>query len=184
MLHTTICRLAFTVMVLSMAMTPGAAQQSPSFRISDHGFSNGGNPAAGINPESASFKVSLSSIGEPFASVGLASISFHTDTGFGSAYLPPGEVLGLQFLDADTLDWNGAPSATHFNLYRDALGALPAYGTCLQPDLPSSTADDTDLPLSGSGFFYLVTARNRLDEEGTLGQDSTGLPRPNTGPCP
>lgn len=39
-------------------------------------------------------------------------------------------------------------------------------------------------PSAGTGFFYLVTARNRLDEEGPKGFQSLGVEEPNPDPCP
>ena len=42
-----------------------------------------------------------------------------------------------------------------------------------------------DVPGSGdAGFLYLVTAENALDEEGSKGSDSAGVPRGNPVPCP
>ena len=37
---------------------------------------------------------------------------------------------------------------------------------------------------AGNGYFYLVTARNRLWEEGTKGSSSAGAQRANPAPCP
>jgi hypothetical protein len=34
------------------------------------------------------------------------------------------------------------------------------------------------------GLFYLLTAENRLAEEGTIGTDSDGGERANDSPCP
>jgi hypothetical protein len=60
-----------------------------------------------------------------------------------------------------------------------------AYGQCEQQDLTDATATDTDTPSAPrEGFFYLVTANNRLGEEGTKGWDSADVERPNPVPCP
>ena len=41
-----------------------------------------------------------------------------------------------------------------------------------------------DPVVAGACLFYLVTARNRLGEEGTKGYRSPGIERPNDAPCP
>ena len=68
-----------------------------------------------------------------------------------------------------------------YNLYRDPLSSLSGlgFGACQQLDLPTETATDVDVPSAGVGFFYLVTAENRLAEEGTKGFRSNGIERGN-----
>jgi hypothetical protein len=51
-------------------------------------------------------------------------------------------------------------------------------------ELPDAAAILDAVPDPGQGFFYLVTARNRLAEEGTKGSTSAGVPRSNAFPCP
>jgi hypothetical protein len=74
-----------------------------------------------------------------------------------------------------------------FDVYRGEVGIdLPAgsSGQCLQTGLTaSSTIQDSDNPLPGSAFFYLVTGRT-ASLEGALGFGSSGLRRPNNAPCP
>jgi hypothetical protein len=96
------------------------------------------------------------------------------EASFGNAYPPPGEVTGLQFTDATTLAWSPEHSAGSYNVYRDALTALTGggYGTCWEQETPAATVTDADPVPAGNGFFYLVTAENRLGEEGTKGRDS------------
>ena len=43
------------------------------------------------------------------------------------------------------------------------------YGQCEQQDLTTTSATDSAAVPLGDGYFYLVTARNRLSEEGTKG---------------
>jgi hypothetical protein len=45
-------------------------------------------------------------------------------------------------------------------------------------------ASDTSTPSVGQGRFYLVSARNRLREEGPKGYSSNGIEQANPSPCP
>ncbi|PYT33187.1 MAG: hypothetical protein DMF52_16120 [Acidobacteria bacterium] len=47
---------------------------------------------------------------------------------------------------------------------------------------PPRGASDPTIP--PQGFFYLITSRNRLDEEGIKGHASSGVERANPLPCP
>jgi len=40
--------------------------------------------------------------------------------------------------------------------------------------LAGENATDASIPAAATGYFYLVTAENRLAEEGTKGSNSTG----------
>lgn len=101
------------------------------------------------------------------------------------AFPPPGEVTGVLFTDPNLLAWDVERSARAYNLYRDSLASIsPGFGTCEQSMLLGETATDMDLPAVGTGFFYLVTAKNFLDEEGTKGFQSNGAERTNAAPCP
>ena len=159
------------LLVALLAMLPVAAQQSASYKLSDSVLNAGGHPSGGTVMTSAG--------------AGLGSASFSADAGFGVCYPPPGEVGGLGFDDAVTLVWNPEKSVGGYNLYRDTLAGLSgsSYGNCLQRDLANETATDADPVPAGDGFFYLVTAENRLGEEGTWGADSAGAPRTG-GVCP
>jgi hypothetical protein len=180
-----VMRTVLAVIALALAL-PATAQESHSFKLEEHVFNAGGHPAGGVTMSSASFRASLDAIGEGVAGGGLSGPSFHMSAGFVPAYPPPGEVLGLYFDDVDTLYWEGERSAGVYNLYRDLLSALAGlgYGNCYLQDLTVHRIDDPDLPPSGNGYFYLVTAENRLGEEGSKGADSTGAARPNPAPCP
>ncbi|RMH70289.1 MAG: hypothetical protein D6685_00265, partial [Bacteroidetes bacterium] len=94
-----------TTVVVLAALLPGTAvaRQSASCRMDEHVLNQGGRPADGVTASSASYRVSLGSLGE--------------------------------------------------------------------------SVTDSDPIAPGGGFFYLVTARNRLDEEGTKGRDSAGSER-------
>jgi len=172
-----------TPLVWPMALLLGSvaiAQSSASYDLEEHVLNAGGSPTAAADPSSASFRVTLSSIGEPMAaSAPAGSASFALDSSFASAYPPPGEATGLGFDDAVTLRWDPERSVGSYSLYRGGIGDLSGlgYGICLQPDLPAVTTTDADAVPSGDGFFYLVTASNRLDEEGTKGFQGDGTER-------
>ena len=178
--------IAVTMVVVGIAgSSPVTAQQSASYHISDHTLNAGGRPEGGMTASSASYRISLESLGEGPVRTGLASASYHMDTSFVSGYPPPGEVTGLRFTDETTLVWDAERSVGVYDLYRDALAALSGggYGVCFQPDLPDATATDGDPVSPGGGFFYLVTAENRLGEEGTKGTDGAGAERDGNA-CP
>ena len=167
-------------------LAPGVlAQQSTSFSLEEHVFNAGGHPQAGIEPASASHRLTLGSIGEPFwlrRSVGSTML---LDGGFVATYLPPGEIQDLRFTDPTTLVWDVHPAAGRYNVYRDSLAALSSlgYGACVQTNLSVPTASEALPLLPGSGYFFLVTVENRLFEEGTKGFDSNGVERTGT-VCP
>ena len=175
----------FTLVAVLFAL-PALAQQSASYDLSEHTFNAGGHPADGTVLSSLSYRVTLDALGDGVAGRNLVSASYRVDGSFVFGYPPPGEVHGLWFSDEQTLHWNPERSVGDYNLYRDLLSSLSglSYGACEQHDLPDNTATDTDPVPGGDGHFYLVTAENRLEEEGTKGADSDGAERPNPNPCP
>lgn len=173
-------------LVASMLVLPALSQESPSYRLKETVLNAAGHPAGVTTLSSASFRITLDSLGEECSESNLLGTSFHSDVGFSIRYSPPGEVRGLRFTDRQTLIWNPDRSARTYNLYRDAVGDLPlgAYGTCLQMSLEEETAIDAETPTDQVGWFYLVTVQNRVGEEGTKGKNSLGAERPNPNPCP
>jgi hypothetical protein len=164
-----------------------AAQVSTSYKLTEHVFNAGGHPAEGVMLTSTSYRVTLDAIGDSVTGYGLSSASYRMDGSFGFCFPPPGEVTGLHFTDHQTLVWDAERSVGVYNLYRNLMSVLSGgdTGTCEQHDLTATTATDTDpAPSAGDGFFYLVTAENRLAEEGTKGWRSSGSERPNPLPCP
>jgi hypothetical protein len=158
------------------------AQSSANFEIKAQALNAGGQP---VTVGSADFQIRLGSIGDSLAAVALGSASFGLDSGFGLSFSPPGEVTGVRFDDHVTLAWNPEKSTGAYNLYRNLLSAIsPGFGACNQSNLPAETATDADVPGAGTGFFYLVTAENVLDEEGTKGFQSSTVERANAAPCP
>jgi hypothetical protein len=160
---------------------PAMTQQSTSYRLSDHAFNGGGRPVAGVVASSSSYRITLDAIGDAVAQRGLSGASFVIDAGFAACYPPPGEVLRLKFLDPITLSWDPEGSAGDYNLYRDLMSDLAGlgYGDCEAQEIGDSTTtvNDSNELGPGEGYFYLVTAENRLDEEGTKGRDSGGTER-------
>jgi hypothetical protein len=162
-----------------------AAQESTHSRLSEAVFNAAGHPAQGIILTSGSWRLSLDALGDPLAGASLSSPSFTLGAGVVAPHPAPGEVGLLRFLDSQTLAWTREPSAGDYDLYRGVL-ARPQidFGTCLQAGIAATTATDPAIPPPLTGWFYLVTVRNDLREEGTMGHTSGGAPRPNTSPCP
>ncbi|HET8948137.1 MAG TPA: hypothetical protein VFQ07_14260 [Candidatus Polarisedimenticolia bacterium] len=171
---------------LLLGATTAVAQQSPSYDLREHTLNAGGHPASGAVQSSATYRVSLDAIGD-FAGTPSSSVSFQVGPGFVPAHPPPSEVTGVLFRpDNVTFTWNVEPAAGTYQVYRDLLSRLQlgATGTCWQSGLVSPQAVDAQLPAAGAGYFYWITSRNSLAEEGTKGFRSSGLERPNPLPCP
>lgn len=78
------------------------------------------------------------------------------------------------------LTWQVLPGASGYLVYRENMAALRSgnYGSCLTTggDLTVTEFQDTEIPLAGDFFFYLVAAR--VDgQEWTIGFDSYGQER-------
>jgi hypothetical protein len=175
--------LLFVLLLASGSMSL-LAQTSASYQLTESTFNAGGNPAPVLT--SASYQMTLDSVGDSVSGGTLSSASFNSSPGFPAAYPPPGEVVTLTFTDKTTLVWTPEGSTGTYNLYRGEITGLPgSYGACKLPaNIVGETTTDTDVPASGQCYFYLVTAQNRLAEEGTMGTDSEGNPHPNPAPCP
>ena len=178
---------------------PAIAQESSSYKLTEHTFNAAGHPAEGAILTSTSRRLTLDALGETMVGTGLESDSYHMDGGFVTAYPPPGEVapcdgpMGvpcpakLEFPnspeDKETMAWPPEKSRGSYTLYRGS--ATGYYDDCgLESDIADESTTDPTTPSSGSGFYYLVTAANRLGEEGTKGSSSDGVERPPSGPCP
>jgi len=170
-----------------LAVNLALGQQSPSYKLQESAFNNGGDPAGGVFASSSGFRIKLDSLGEGVLGTGLTSGSFRMDGGFVAAYPPPAEVLALRFdpPGKTSLAWTPERSAGSYNLYRSPVSTLPGtFGACLQSGVTTASATDAAVPSAGAGAFYLVTVRNRLAEEGTKGFRSNGVERSNGAPCP
>ena len=166
-----------------LAALAAKAQTSTNYQNKEHVVNSGGNPAPPLT--SVSYKVTLSSIGDGLLATSMSSSSYQMSGGFDVAYPPPGEVLNLRFTSKAAFGWNPEPSVGTYNVYKATLANLRSgtYGTCFASGLTSPSATDTATPTAGECFYYLATAKNRLGEEGTLGKNSAGTPRPNAHPC-
>jgi hypothetical protein len=174
------CILAAGIFLFCVAFLP--AQTSTNYKLEEFTFNNGGNPSPVLS--SASYSLTLDAVGDALAASGLASSSYGMSSGFSLNFPPPGEVLNLRFTSKTQFGWNLEPSVGKYNTYRGALGSFSGYGSCLHGGLTSTTDTDAQTPSAGSGYFYLVTAENRLNEEGIKGRTSGGAVEPNPAPCP
>jgi hypothetical protein len=176
--------LATAGLACALSFVPAVAQTSASYKLAETTFNNGGNPVGGA-PSSAHFRITLDAIGEAVVRAGAMSASYHVDAGFVGVYGPPGEVTGARFPNKTTLAWDPEPWGHRYEVYRGTLASLPGtFGACFANDLTQPTASDASSPSTGQGHFYLVTARNRLREEGPKGFRSNGTEEGNPTPCP
>lgn len=169
-----------SLILTSLLATVALAQSSPSFKLVEYSFNAGGHPGETGIPTSASFRITLQSLGEAaLTEMSAGSASFKTDAGFSLAYRPPGEVANLRFTTQQTMEWNSEDSVGNYNMYRGLVSGLTGAGAgaCVQQNLSAPTTDDSDAVPPGSGYFYLITAENRLGEEGTRGFESGGSER-------
>lgn len=167
-----------------LASSLATAQTSSSYKLTESTINGGGNPRDGIILSSSSFHVTLDSIGDASLGTGLASASFRVNGGFASGCPPPGEVRGVS-LDGATLHWSPEPSAGVYQVYRGLISTLPGtFGTCFAGNVAAPTITDASNPAAGQAYFYLVTVRNRLGEEGPKGYRSDGTLEGNPSPCP
>ncbi len=110
---------------------------------------------------------------------------------------PPEALTGpgdsYDFVDNE-IEWDGVPGASRHNLYRGLISALrqtqgvfTSETSCLAAGVGDSDMDmrpdltDLAVPPAGDGFYYLVTAENRIGE-GSLGR-GTAHSRVNDAPC-
>ena len=165
---------------------PALAQQSAGYQLTEHTFNQGGRPQDGVAATSTSFAITLDAIGDTTGFAEPTSASYGVTPGFVTAFGPAGEVLDLTFDDATTISWDEQPNATGYNIYSHDLGSLSGTdnGGCLESTVPDNSYMAVGTPAATEGFFYLVTAINRLAEEGTPGSDSQGTERGNAGACP
>jgi subtilisin family serine protease len=110
----------------------------------------------------------------------------------GGAYDVPTEVDGLTIVpDKTTLTWSSlaiaAGSGTLYDVLKGDLDALRASGAitaafCLGGSGTSSSRSDSEVPAEGTGFYYLVQARNSCGLGG-FGANGDGVARIHSS-CP
>jgi hypothetical protein len=177
-------RLLLGAWLAAALCVPAAAQTSTSFKLTESVLNAGGNPLDGARPASASFTISYDALGDAVAGLALTSASYRAEGGFVIRYRPAGEVQGVRFTGGTSLSWDDEPSVGTYNLYRNTLGSLPGdSGGCYQSALADPTFVEAATPEAGAGWFYLVTAENHLQQEGSKGRRSDGTERPNMVPC-
>jgi len=158
------------------------SQSSSNYQNKEYVFNCGSNPAPVLS--SSNYKITLSSICDGIFQTGLSSSNYKIDSGFIASFPPPEEVLNLRFTSKTNFLWDPEKSVGVYNVYRGNLSSLPSsYGTCFGT-VSTNSATDTSTPPTGQGYFYLVTAENRIGEEGTMGFQSNGTRRTNGSPCP
>jgi hypothetical protein len=177
-----------TILIFACALlvVPALALESLNFKLTEQALNGGGTPVDGAVMASPRFRMTLAAVGDGVGGVSAGSASFRIDGGSVRMAPPPGEVYDLHFADAQTLAWKWERSAGSYNLYRDLISNLAglAYGSCAQEDIPIESTVESLPPPAEDGFFYLVTAKNSLEEEGTKGADSSGTWRDYGTACP
>lgn len=99
----------------------------------------------------------------------------------------PLEVSGLRWSSKVRFFWIHQPCATVYDVYRqigpltNCGGVACSYGPCLWSGLVAANATDLLVPPAGGIHYYLVSAESYVNE-GTLGNSSAGLLRPNPVP--
>jgi hypothetical protein len=161
-------------------------QSSTSYRLEEFALNAGGHPGGGLALSSASYRMSLDAVGETRTAPELRSAAYSMHVGFALSYPPPREVQQVVLLgDRVTLAWKPERSVGAYHVYRGKLHRLPGdYGDCHIADVPVQQVQVEEIPAVGQGFFYLVTAKSRLFEEGITGYESSGGSRPDPVPCP
>ena len=104
---------------------------------------------------------------------------------------------GLRFDDKQTLTWPPVRWAQSYRVYRGALSDLvdtdadgladPGYGDCASTDDPDPTDTvwiESDTPVPGSAYFYLVGFVETGGAESTLGTVPNGAARIPASVCP
>jgi hypothetical protein len=178
--------LAIRFFAAALALSPLRAQQSLSYKLAEFVLNGGGHPLQGVSLASTNYRMKLDAVGESPLARALQSTSIRAEAGFAAAYPPPGEVQNLLYSSRTTMSWHAERSAGSYNVYRDAVSALPGlgFGACFERTLATATTAEPNDPPSDSGWFYLATSENRLREEGSKGNRSSGAVRGNPQPCP
>lgn len=173
------------LLVLSAAVGLAMAQASASYRLTEAFVGFGGDPANGTFAASSSYEIRLDAIGGAALGAGVSSAGYRVQSGFAAGYPPPREVRNQRWTSNETMVWDPDGSVGSYSLYRGLTAGLPdGFGACLLSSFTGETATDPSVPPLGSAWFYIVTARNALGEEGTKGFGSNGTERPNPSPCP
>ena len=176
--------LAVALLSILLAITDARAQSSASYSLEELSLNSGGSPDNGVILSSTSFRITLGTLGESLTHVRLVGTTLIQEGGFASLNPPPEEVTNLRFNDETTFTWDPQPVA-EYEVYRGTLSSFPGtFGLCFANAVAGESTTDATMPPSGGGYFYLVTARNRLLEESPKGYGSDGSLEGNPAPCP
>lgn len=93
-------------------------------------------------------------------------------------------VQGVRLHAGGLISWELETNLAEYNVYRGDLGSdlLLPLAACRAIALQTPYHVEEDLPIPGSGFFYLVSTLDR--SEGSLGRLSSGVERLVAAPCP
>ena len=160
------------------------AQESETYKIACSKLNEGGDKREGTI-----YQIDNDSLGAVAAGE-MSSENFQMLPPECLLFLHPQEIKNLKVsktpggTDA-ILTWDPEANSESYNVYRDfiselRLGNSPLYLAC---HLPLTTHTDIDVPSPGTGFYYLVTGKNKYGES-TLGWQSNGKGRINANPCP
>lgn len=160
------------------------AQSAGNYVQDEHIFNEGGNPLQGQVLASTNFIITLDAVGQSLGLTELSGSSFQMQAGFVPAYPPPLETLNLKFVTKTQMIWDHEKSVGTYNIYRGNGDNFAPFGACMSKSLPSENGQDSEIPAPNQFFYYLVTAENQIEEEGTKGYESDGTERINAAPCP
>jgi hypothetical protein len=178
-------RILGLILVLVAGFGTARAQTSASYHLTEAVVNAGGDPRDGSFASSAGNRIRLDAIGQGAIGSGLSSASYHMNAGFVGDYPPPLEVMNVRWSTTATLVWDPEKSVGRYEIYRDLISTLPGgFGACYQSGLVGESWTESSSPPVGAGWFYFVTARNLLAEEGSKGFRSSGVERTNPSPCP
>jgi hypothetical protein len=86
-----------------------------------------------------------------------------------------------------TISWSSETAPGPFNVYRGAFSIAWPFSynqSCFASLVPGTSTTDNATPAPGQTFFYLVSRKEAVCDESSLGQNSDAVERPNTAYCP
>ena len=126
----------------------------------------------------------------------LATLGFPTDLDVACGG-DPSPTFSTDFPSKTAMTWAPAPDALIYYVYRGDVSGLidglpdgapdGGYGVCQNsndPDPTDTSYVDSEVPLPGDGFHYLVSDYSFSGGETGLGSTSDGQPRLVQTPCP
>ncbi len=106
--------------------------------------------------------------------------------GDAAVFTTPAALGSSVLFDTDhkTLTWSTQADAQSYNVYKGRISATEGFyrHTCFALGVTSPSALDNSDPALGQVFYYLVSAQNCFGES-SLGNASSGTPRPSSDAC-